>query len=139
MTLIDTADSILMLYSYSGFPERGWAIIDRSSQTDVDLEKVQDPVEKPAHPDSTEIAIEPLVAELSTSQQERAASEKSVHAVNAQPITQIDRDLQVKANVMSGLSILLTLISIVVAFRRATPSSLRLPKLMAEIAFLSLQ
>ncbi|KAJ7366967.1 NicO-domain-containing protein [Mycena albidolilacea] len=116
MTLIDTADSILMLYSYSGFPERGWAIIDRSSQTDVDLEKVQDPVEKPVHLDSAEIAIEPPVAELSTSQQERAASEKSVHAVNAQPITQIDRDLQVKANVMSGLSILLTLISIVVAF-----------------------
>ncbi|KAJ7819386.1 NicO-domain-containing protein [Mycena olivaceomarginata] len=110
MTLIDTADSILMLYSYSGFPERGWAIIDRPRESSRSCRE--------AGPSRTRLRLlsNPPVAELSTSQQERAASGKSVHAVNAQPITQIDRDLQVKANVMSGLSILLTLISIVVAF-----------------------
>ncbi|KAF7365122.1 Nickel/cobalt efflux system [Mycena venus] len=114
MTLVDSADSILMLYSYSGFPERTWAIIDRSSKTNsADPEKVQERVEKPTLPDSTTVVPPP---EPSTPQQQ-AASEKSGPVVDVQPpISQLDRDLQVKANVMSGLSIVLTLISIIVAF-----------------------
>ncbi|KAF7346448.1 Nickel/cobalt efflux system [Mycena sanguinolenta] len=110
MTLIDSADSVLMLYSYSGFPELNWVIIDRSRKTrNVDLEKVQ-VAEKPTHSDSTAVAGEVPSAQ--------AVSPEDTGGV--QSISQIDRDLQVKANVMSGLSIVLTLISIVVAFRRVT-------------------
>ncbi|KAJ6508663.1 NicO-domain-containing protein [Mycena sanguinolenta] len=98
MTLIDSTDSVLMLYSYSGFPERDWAIIDRSPKT------VQEISEKPIHPDSTAV----------TGEAAQAVSPEDGGGL--QPISQIDRDLQVKANVMSGLSIVLTLISIVVAF-----------------------
>ncbi|KAF8158908.1 high-affinity nickel-transport protein-domain-containing protein [Mycena galopus ATCC 62051] len=113
MTLIDSADSILMLYSYSGFPERGWAIINRSPKTDPDLEKVQGLVKKSVPPASTAVPDPPSSAELGIPLQQQAASEKDVPTVNVQPVTQLD---QVKANVMSSLSIVLTLMSIVVAF-----------------------
>ncbi|KAJ7259538.1 high-affinity nickel-transport protein-domain-containing protein [Mycena haematopus] len=119
MTLVDSVDSVLMLYSYSGFPERDWAIIDRSAKNDANLEKVQEKVpelmEKPIHPDSTAVAAEPISTEPRTSlQQQQAVSPENVPGV--QPSIQIDHDLEVKANIMSGLSIVLTLISIVVAF-----------------------
>ncbi|KAG8869720.1 hypothetical protein FRC20_000964 [Serendipita sp. 405] len=32
MTLIDSLDSVLMLYSYSGFPEKGWALFRRKEK-----------------------------------------------------------------------------------------------------------
>ena len=35
MTLVDSLDSILMLYSYSGFPERSWKIFARVRANEV--------------------------------------------------------------------------------------------------------
>ena len=39
MTLIDSVDSVLMLYSYSGFSERSWAIFERSSSNPVEQQE----------------------------------------------------------------------------------------------------
>ncbi|KAJ6559097.1 NicO-domain-containing protein [Mycena vulgaris] len=119
MTLIDSADSILMLYSYSGFPDRSWAIFEASKAV-ADIEKCEtvpvpdaassaianDPEQSPppvdVNPGATEAQVPP---------------NKSVDLrVGTPSMTRVTRDLQVKLNVMSGLSILLTLMSILVAF-----------------------
>lgn len=95
MTLIDSLDSILMLYSYSGFPESdSFAIFEK----------------RLALPDSS------------------PAPEQELTAADAAPVEVINeghdlqtkaRELKVKLNMMSGLSIVLTLMSILVAFRYA--------------------
>lgn len=33
MTLIDSVDSVLMVYSYTNFPEHSWAIFERPTET----------------------------------------------------------------------------------------------------------
>ena len=87
MTLIDSLDSVLMLYSYTGFPERKFALF-------VKQDKFRSPGETPL--------------------------------VEHQPDPDEDRpekiNTRVKMNAMSGLSIILTLMSILVAFRYALPS-----------------
>jgi len=74
MTLVDSLDSILMLYSYSGFPERSFRIFERQRSGTGDVEEIS------ADPES------------------------------------VARSARVKQNAMSGLSIVLTLMSILVAF-----------------------
>ncbi|KAJ6462797.1 NicO-domain-containing protein [Mycena vitilis] len=78
MTILDSADSVLMLYSYSGFSERTWAIRDNGAAIS----------DQPVGPQ----------AEL------RAEAPVPAH------------DRRFNANIMSGLSIILTLMSILVAF-----------------------
>ena len=85
MTLIDSLDSILMLYSYTGFPERKFALFVK-----------RDKFESPSSPGAT-----PLVEHEPDPDEDRP--EKI--------------DMRVKMNAMSGLSIILTLMSILVAFR----------------------
>ena len=85
MTLIDSFDSILMLYSYTGFPERRFALFVRP-----------DGLSAPGSPGET-----PLVGH------EQELDEDRPEKI----------DMRVKMNAMSGLSIILTLISILVAFR----------------------
>ncbi|CAK5269908.1 unnamed protein product [Mycena citricolor] len=82
MALLDSADSVLMLYSYSGFPEHSWALFEPSV---TESETVSGP------PRLDDKAPEPDVAQLT-------------------------RDQRVKMNVMSKLSIVLTIMSILVAF-----------------------
>ncbi|KAJ4482027.1 NicO-domain-containing protein [Lentinula aciculospora] len=89
MTLIDSLDSILMLYSYTGFPERCLRIFEEKGLDQGASNP--DGVERKANVDS-EPKLEP-------------ESEK-----------QVARNDQVKQNAISGLSILLTLMSIIVAF-----------------------
>ncbi|KAJ7860041.1 NicO-domain-containing protein [Mycena leptocephala] len=84
MTMLDSADSVLMLYSYSGFPERTWRIFQGPPALAYDSE-------------------EHLQADADADAQAPATE-------------QVARDQRVKANVMSGLSIILTLMSIFVAF-----------------------
>jgi high-affinity nickel-transport protein len=141
MTLIDSTDSVLMLYSYSGFPERSWAIFERSSSIpafDVEQREGQEETQSssvapisgtrlslnestmaPQRPLS--IAPQQSITSLSHPQ----ASRKSAHSdtrVNDE-VEVVDtedkttRDLRVKMNMMSGLSIILTMMSILVAFR----------------------
>ncbi|KAJ7448506.1 NicO-domain-containing protein [Mycena latifolia] len=91
MTVVDSADSVLMLYSYSGFPERTWAIFEKP----------------PALSDDSD-----AVAHLQSDVDADAGSGTDP----AQTRPEVARDQRVKANVMSGLSIILTLMSIFVAF-----------------------
>lgn len=92
MTILDSADSVLMLYSYSGFPERTWAIFDK----------------RPALSDNS---IQVQVEAATDSKTDAPASSETRASV------QVTSEQRTKANVMSGLSIILTLMSILVAFR----------------------
>ncbi|KAF8170928.1 NicO-domain-containing protein [Pholiota molesta] len=89
MTLIDSADSILMLYSYSGFPERGFRIFSTGDKKEI------------TDPEKNDFGLQE-VPQLPSSVDEDNRS--------------MDRDMRLKINAMSGLSILLTLMSILVAF-----------------------
>lgn len=119
MTLIDSMDSILMLYSYSGFPEKSWRVLERSSRS-----KLEQDAEKQLSDEKIE-----ALPELNTLKSVGVESSQSPDNVTEAPEslpnssreidldTKVARDTQVKMNVMSGLSIILTLMSILVAFR----------------------
>lgn len=83
MTLIDSLDSILMLYSYTGFPEHKLALFATRE------------LGSPSSPGET-----PLIGH------EPGLDENRPERIN----------MRVKMNAMSGLSIVLTLMSILVAF-----------------------
>lgn len=87
MTLIDSLDSILMLYSYTGFPERKFALFVKRGEPDL-----------PGSPREASLA----------------GHEPNVDEDRPEKI-----DMRVKMNAMSGISIVLTLMSILVAFRSA--------------------
>ncbi|KAJ8502582.1 hypothetical protein ONZ45_g11627 [Pleurotus djamor] len=123
MTLVDSADSILMLYSYSGFPERGWAILDKKGQS-TDETVVG----------SSELAEDTLPQFVNTGDADRDDNYKGIKSphvgtphddprqasptgASQLPSNSPDpRALVLKRNMMSGLSIVLTLMSIIVAF-----------------------
>lgn len=85
MTLIDSLDSVLMLYSYTGFPESKLALF----------------VKRGEFPSPNSSGETPLVGH------EPDLDEDRPEKIN----------MRVKMNAMSGLSIILTLMSILVAFR----------------------
>ncbi|KAJ3893789.1 NicO-domain-containing protein [Lentinula edodes] len=94
MTLVDSLDSVLMLYSYAGFPEHSLRIFEKSRLH-------QDSIRELTHPGGDEIEIKVDIP-VGTEPQSEAE-------------IQITRNAQVKQNAISGLSILLTLMSIMVA------------------------
>lgn len=143
MALVDSADSVLMLYSYSGFPERsffvfekrensasgmmreefrhGWedsegAITgdddkqDKAEQSALDLASVQ--VEEVREAMGEDLKLAEM--KIGDSEKLREGEEEKV-TVNVEE--GMERDRRVKLNVMSGLSMTLTLMSILVAFR----------------------
>lgn len=85
MTLIDSLDSVLMLYSYTGFPEKNFALFVRRGGF--------------GSPSS--------LGETSPVGHGPDLDEDRPEKIN----------MRVKMNAMSGLSIILTLMSILVAFR----------------------
>ncbi len=124
MTLIDSLDSVIMLYSYAGFPERSFAIFERRP-----LATSTNPADSPlpgvaqsATRDHLEAAP---VAEVPRTQDEKPVDEKVVDVVTVTDPEDASeseseaarrRTLRVKHNAMSNLSILLTVMSIMVAF-----------------------
>ncbi|KAJ7288236.1 high-affinity nickel-transport protein-domain-containing protein [Mycena rebaudengoi] len=120
MSLVDSADSVLMLCSYAGFPERSWTItlpaLGKDEQNALPTEK-NVISERPNTPVRANMASEsihrspPDPAPAVPDEETPISDEKSAHLQ-----TNLDRDLRVKLNVMSGLSIVLTLMSILVAF-----------------------
>lgn len=90
MTLIDSLDSILMLYSYTGFPEQKFALFVRRQN----------------------FRLLGSPGETSPTERELDIDEDRPEKIN----------MRVKMNAMSGLSIILTLMSILVAFRCAFSS-----------------
>ena len=143
MTLLDSVDSILMLYSYTGFAEHRFHLFEPTRENDVPdhwhmtsayreaaatgVSAAQLPRSRGNHEDETESpplsGVPPTPGELP--EQNRSSQGDKKQAVEMQEadarITEIrkeaQRELLVKRNMMSGLSILLTLMSIVVAFR----------------------
>ncbi|KAJ6605678.1 high-affinity nickel-transport protein-domain-containing protein [Mycena sp. CBHHK59/15] len=131
MTLIDSADSILMLYSYSDFPERSWAVIFPSKKfSGVEQEETPGLPETPRTPEHTGSAsfagdsglpLPHRAVNATIHAPDEHRSKNSGHLENSaevdtQSVTRVTRELRVKQNVMSGLSIVLTLMSIFVAF-----------------------
>ena len=143
MTLVDSADSVLMLYSYSGFPERSFFVFEKRENTASGVvrkesrrgwegpEKVitgednkQDKAEEPSVLDSESVQVEevreamgedlkPAQIKIGDPEKLQESEEKLAVIVDEG----MERDRRVKLNVMSGLSITLTLMSILVAFR----------------------
>ena len=140
MTLLDSVDSILMLYSYTGFAEHRFRLFEPTRENDVPdhwhmtsayreaaatgVSAAQLPRSRGSHEDDTPLSgVPPALGELS--EQSRSSQGDKKQAVEIQEAdariteirTEAQRELLVKRNMMSGLSILLTLMSIVVAFR----------------------
>ncbi|KAH9889835.1 NicO-domain-containing protein [Cubamyces lactineus] len=131
MTLIDSLDSIIMLYSYTGFPDHSFALFERrapprdsledagatcpssglasGSRVEADIAGVEELPRTPAsisNEDQQELAKDRKKGDIITVQDAQASTDD--------PIRQ--RVLRVKQNAMSDLSILLTVMSILVAF-----------------------
>lgn len=142
MTLVDSADSVLMLYSYSGFPERSFFVFEKRENSASGMmreefrhgwedsegaitgdDDKQDKAEQSAL-DSASVQVEEVreamgedlkPAEITLEDLEKVQEgEEEKQAVKADE--GMERDRRVKLNVMSGLSITLTLMSILVAF-----------------------
>ena len=111
MTLVDSIDSILMLYSYTGFPEQRFRLFEPVQDNDAQEQEYnayREAATSGAAGSSEEEKKEPVaVAEVDTDTTIRDIRRKA------------QRELIVKRNMMSGLSIALTLMSIAVAFRCA--------------------
>ncbi|CAA7262937.1 unnamed protein product [Cyclocybe aegerita] len=105
MTLVDSIDSILMLYSYSGFPERSFKLFTLGPSPKVIPPPGSD--EKPASEEKT-------IEEEDRKDNEKGDAEPEL--VEAREDEIVTQETRVKMNVMSGLSIVLTLMSILVAF-----------------------
>jgi nickel/cobalt transporter (NiCoT) family protein len=150
MTLLDSIDSILMLYSYSGFPERSFSIFEPlpelqpTFQQDPELHAVLDPAVDiqnnmlPAGDDTLRLAEAPFNSHREDVQEPSARStseagdvQGTLLASNARDaetndtaqiarVERMERQERVKSHLISGLSIVLTIMSIVVAFRYLT-------------------
>ena len=141
MTLLDSIDSILMLYSYTGFPEQRFRLFEPVPEYDAPEQEngvyreaaaTRVSVAQPPHSrggDANDHCplpdVPPALGEQSGqivfSEEDK---KEPVVAVVVDADTRIkdirkkaQRELIVKRNMMSGLSIVLTLMSIIVAFR----------------------
>ena len=121
MTLVDSLDSIVMLYSYAGFPERSFALFERrSAPSDSPLPQTALPNEADAGAAVQEL---PVQTGLVMDTKAKAKDEKTVVTLEAGDNCVDDPDaprrqtMRVKHNAMSNLSIVLTIMSILVAFR----------------------
>ncbi|TFK74846.1 NicO-domain-containing protein [Pluteus cervinus] len=134
MTLVDSADSILMLYSYAGFPERSWKLFEQPQRPTT---STQDPeaggqVTQGAEaqvrgnsPGDTTILPEKAISgegeDVKVVQVDGTSTPLENDHDHPSPVPSatspdLSKDEIVKRNVMSGLSIVLTLMSILVAF-----------------------
>lgn len=142
MTLLDSIDSILMLYSYTGFPEQQFRLFEPVSECDAPEQEYG--VYREAAATRVSVAQSPHsrggdandrcpLADVSPAldvqiEQIGFPEEDKKEPVAANVVADADarirdvrkraqRELIVKRNMMSGLSIVLTLMSIIVAFR----------------------
>ncbi|KLO05649.1 NicO-domain-containing protein [Schizopora paradoxa] len=144
MTIVDSADSILMLYSYAGFPERSFKIFEKRESDDLKPLVIEDgvtavdedPVKAANEMDGTAFEEQIIPLERNPGSSDEPVEYQEVHsslrAISPDPIATeepgsskgmdgLNEDERkrfdlLKRNTMSGLSIVLTFISIVVAF-----------------------
>jgi high-affinity nickel-transport protein len=138
MTLLDSIDSILMLYSYSGFPERRFRIfepveVNGTSEEPGSAYQEAAATTQASPSDDSDSSQRGLLADVdpaSIAQSEPSGvpkqdKKRQVEAVVVQLVedegenirNRRQENMTVKRNMMSGLSIVLTLMSIIVAFR----------------------
>src|ERR1700722_2195342 len=129
MTVIDSADSILMLYSYTGFAETSLAIFEKPKLSDPLLSLPSEPrVIPPVERAGTSITTSrppSIVEEIRTSAPLAVATPdvglehtNSTSRIDDRRVTEdVSRTLRLKRNMVSGLSMVLTFMSIMVAFR----------------------
>jgi nickel/cobalt transporter (NiCoT) family protein len=140
MTLLDSVDSVLMLYSYTGFAEHRFRLFEPAWENDVPdhessayreaaatrVSAAQLPRSQGSHENETERC--PLSAAPGEHSEQNGSSQRNMEQPVEVEVKDADakirdirkearRELIVKRNMMSGLSIVLTLMSIVVAFR----------------------
>ncbi|KAF8073736.1 NicO-domain-containing protein [Lyophyllum atratum] len=127
MSLIDSLDSILMLYSYSGIPEHSCGLFERRHQRQPQsgAAHMNENLASQEQGHEADGIVEAIVPKIPHKGEEVAPPEPgsaNLKAVNAAVTVEGDidskvtRDRVVKMNVMSMLSIILTLMSILVAF-----------------------
>src|ERR1700722_8135798 len=119
MTLVDSCDSILMLYSYSGFPEHSFAIFENSLISDAERDVTAGVLAGDSQGGSAAAAvIEPQASRIKTpSLHSVQEGTQRVHCLRSSSSKQPPPHMRVKRNMISGLSIILTLMSILIAFR----------------------
>src|SRR5271170_6643659 len=116
MTVIDSADSILMLYSYTGFAETSLAIFEKPKLSDPLLSLPSEPrVVPPVERAGTSITTSPppsIVAEIRTAPLAVATPDVDLEHTNStsriddRRVTEdVSRTLRLKRNMVSGLSI----------------------------------
>lgn len=135
MTLLDSIDSILMLYSYTGFPERGFRIFEPTEVNSISEERGStyhetSPTTQTSGSSDGDLDQRGLLAGVNPASRPQSGQgcvpeqiKKRQVKVVVQDVDENMRnrrrkDMTVKRNMMSGLSIVLTLMSIIVAFRR---------------------
>ncbi|KAI0770516.1 high-affinity nickel-transport protein-domain-containing protein [Fomes fomentarius] len=134
MTLVDAIDSIVMLYSYAGFPDRSFAIIERRSappplpQVTQQRDKATTTAEKPEAASGLDLDLAEVPRTSPTvqdgvninlnDQKANAYADADVVAVSepGEDESARRRTLRVKQTAMANLSILLTVMSVLVAF-----------------------
>ncbi|KAI0269739.1 high-affinity nickel-transport protein-domain-containing protein [Gloeopeniophorella convolvens] len=136
MTLLDSVDSILMLYSYSGFPERRFRLFERPDMDEPDRPDVTFGAVATANAavpclpdarsddpqgrlliDSEPGLSQPFEQSAYPDRGKKGQAEVVVQDATVREIREnAERKTTVRRNMMSGLSIVLTLMSIVVAF-----------------------
>lgn len=151
MTLLDSIDSILMLYSYTGFPERGFRIFEpvdanvaseergsayqegsTATQTgdgDSDQRNLLASVDPASRPQPDQSCV--------PEQNKKRQVEVVVRDVDEDIRDRRRNDMTVKRNMMSGLSIVLTLMSIIVAFRQASTDQTRGTSLTPSLQYIT--
>lgn len=109
MTFIDSLDSILMLYSYSGFSAKSWALIEKRT------------ISQPVPQDSVIVSNDAADHEkIKGAKDDSNIPNQDVEAHNSVDPKQEDDRLRIKQNDMSNLSIVLTVLSILIAFTYAS-------------------
>ncbi|KAI5835816.1 NicO-domain-containing protein [Schizophyllum commune Tattone D] len=129
MTFIDSLDSILMLYSYSGFPEHSWKLFESrdpsppsNKSTPIASIRSSSPLQGGSQPTPYEadadLGADPVKSSKSSAKLANDTPDvvDTVSIVDTVAFERKMRAMRVKANMMSGLSIILTLMSILVAF-----------------------
>ncbi|SJL07564.1 related to high-affinity nickel transport protein nic1 [Armillaria ostoyae] len=114
MTIIDSLDSILMLYSYSGFPEHSFVLFEKQRYSSSLGEAI--PGSENLQTSRAPSPKSPGNVEVSAVETEPQIASPALEAGDELGLSQQARNMRVKMNMMSGLSIILTLMSILVAF-----------------------
>ncbi|CAE6464343.1 unnamed protein product [Rhizoctonia solani] len=133
MTLVDSADSVLMLYSYADFPEKGFALFEGEDTIVSEHSSVaSQPVTETQPGPSTGAEITPAhlspkhsIADLERNNPDSPRPQEGPGEDEYMATPTEQRTLERAAkNTMCGLSIVLTLLSILVAFRQNPSISL---------------